>query len=52
VGFILSSPISWSSVATAIADIFRNNGISVGRNLAKILKIFEKIDEAKSRGVI
>jgi hypothetical protein len=41
-----------SSVATAIADVFRNNGISVGRNLAKILKIFEKIDEAKSRGVI
>jgi flagellin-specific chaperone FliS len=40
------------SVATAIADIFRNNRISVGRNLAKILKIFEKIDEAKSRGVI
>jgi hypothetical protein len=40
------------SVATAIADVFRNNGISVGRNLAKILKIFEEIDEAKSRGVI
>jgi hypothetical protein len=40
------------SVATAIADVFRNNVISVGRNLAKILKIFEKIDEAKSRGVI
>jgi hypothetical protein len=36
------------SVATAIADVFRNNGISMGRNLAKILKIFEKIDEAKS----
>jgi hypothetical protein len=31
------------SVATAIADVFQNNGISVGRNLAKILKIFEKI---------
>jgi hypothetical protein len=24
----------------------------VGRNLAKILKIFEKIDEAKSQGLI
>ena len=36
----------------AIADVFRNNGFSVGKNLAKILKIFEKIDEAKSRGVI
>jgi hypothetical protein len=41
----------WGSVATAIADVFRNNGISVGRNLAKILKIFEEIDEAKSRGL-
>jgi hypothetical protein len=41
-----------TSVAMAIADVFRNNGISVGRNLAKILKIFGKIDEAKSRGVI
>jgi hypothetical protein len=40
------------SVATAIADVFRNNGISVGRNLAKILEIFWEIDEAKSRGVI
>ena len=36
------------SVAMAIVDIFWNNGISVGRNLAKILKIFEKINEAKS----
>jgi hypothetical protein len=40
------------SVAMAIADVFRNNGISMGRNLAKILKIFKKIDEAKSQGVI
>jgi hypothetical protein len=40
------------SVTTAIADVFRNNGISMGRNLAKILKIFERIDEAKGRGVI
>jgi hypothetical protein len=40
------------SVATAIADNFRNNGISVRTNLAKILNIFEEIDEAKSRGVI
>jgi hypothetical protein len=40
------------SVVTAIANIFQNNGISVGRNLDKILKIFEKIDEAKSQRVI
>jgi len=36
------------SVATAIANVSQNNGISMGMNLAKILKIFEKIDEAKS----
>jgi hypothetical protein len=47
-----SQSIASNSVATAIADVFRNNEISVGRDLAKILKIFEKIDEDKSRGVI
>jgi hypothetical protein len=41
-----------SSVAMAIANVFQNNGISLGRNLAKISKIFKKIDEAKSKGVI
>jgi hypothetical protein len=41
----------WPSVAVAIADVFRDNGISVGMNLAKILKILEKIDEAKSQGL-
>jgi len=38
------------SVAMAIADIFLKNRISVGRNLVQILKIFEKIDEAKNQG--
>jgi len=37
-----------SSVAMAIANVFRKNGISVGMNSAEILKIFEKIDKAKS----
>ena len=46
-GWKTAHPDNSDSVATAIADIFRNNRISVGRNLAKILKIFEKIDEAK-----
>jgi hypothetical protein len=50
--FLLCTRDIYTSVAMAITDIFRNNGISVGRNLAKILKIFEKIDEAKDRGVI
>ena len=41
-----------SSVATAIADVFRKNGINVGREFAKIMKILDKIDDVKSRGVI
>jgi hypothetical protein len=49
---LASSMVLTPSVAMAIADVFRKNGISVGMNLAKILKIFEKIDETKSRGVI
>jgi hypothetical protein len=35
----------------AIVNVFRNNGISMGRNLARILKIFEKIYEAKSHSL-
>lgn len=41
-----------TSVATAIADVFRKNGINVGRKFAKIMKILDKIDDVKSRGVI
>jgi len=40
------------SVATAIADVFRKNGINVGRKFVKIMKILDKIDDVKSRGVI
>jgi len=42
---------TWPSVATAIANIFQKHGISIGRNLAKILNIFVKIDEAKAKGL-
>jgi hypothetical protein len=28
----------------------KKNGISMGRNLAKIMKIFENVDEAKAEG--
>ena len=41
-----------ASVATAIADVFRKNAISVGNKFTKMLKIFDKIDEIKSRRVI
>jgi len=30
----------------------KERGISMGRNLGKILKIFEKIDETENQGVI
>ena len=40
------------SVATAIADVFWKNAISVGYKFMKMLKIFEKIDEMESRRVI
>jgi len=45
-------PTLHSSVATAIADVFRKNGINVGRKFARIMKILDKIDNVKSRGVI
>ena len=41
-----------TSVATAIADVFRKNGINVGRKFAEIMKILDKIDDVKSQGVI
>ena len=41
-----------TSVATAIADVFRKNGINVGRKFAEIMKILDKIDDVKGRGVI
>ena len=41
-----------ASVAMAKANVFRKNGINVGRKFAKIMKILDKIDDVKSRGVI
>ena len=42
------------SVATAIADVFRKkkNGINEGRKFVKIMKILDKREDVKSRGVI
>ena len=48
----INKPPPVSSVAIAIADVFRKNAISVGRKFAKMLKIFDKIDRIKSRRVI
>ena len=41
-----------ASVATAKADVFRKNAISMENKFTKIMKIFENIDEVKSRRVI
>ena len=38
----------WFSVATAIADVFRKNAISMGYKFMKMLKIFDKIDAMES----
>jgi WD40 repeat protein len=39
------------SVATAQADVFLKNGYTVPNKIAKILRIFERIEELKNRGV-
>ena len=39
---------STSSVAMAIADVFRKIAIRVGYKFTKMLKIFDKIDEIKN----
>jgi hypothetical protein len=38
------------SVAMAKADVFQKNVNRVGREFAKILKIFDNIDEVKAEG--
>ena len=43
---------STASLAAAKADVFRKNGISVGKRYAKILKIFDNIGRVKNCGVI
>jgi len=41
-----------TSVAAAITDVFRKNGISVSNKFVRILKIFTNIYDIKNRGVI
>ena len=52
VGFIV--PFSWliCSVAMAIADVFSKNGHTVPNKIAKIFKIFDRLETPKSRWVI
>jgi hypothetical protein len=40
------------SVATVMTDVFQKNEIDLSRKFAKIVRIFDKIDESKSQRVI
>jgi hypothetical protein len=41
-----------TSVATVMTDVFHKNEINLLRKFAKIVRIFDKIDDFKNRGVI
>ena len=41
-----------ASVATVMTDVFHKNEINLLRKFAKIVRIFDKIDDPKNRGVI
>ena len=40
------------SVAVAVADVFSKNYHSIPNKIDKILKIFDRLDNVKSQGVI
>ena len=40
------------SVATVMTDVFRKNEINLLRKFAKIMRIFDNIDDSKNRRVI
>jgi hypothetical protein len=41
-----------TSVATVMTDVFHKNEINLLRKFAKIVRIFDKIDDPQNRGVI
>ena len=40
------------SVATVMTDVFHKNEINLLRKFAKIVRIFDKVDDSKNQGVI
>ena len=40
------------SVATVMTDVFQQNEINLLRKFGKIVRIFDKVDDSKNRGVI
>jgi hypothetical protein len=41
-----------NSVATVMTDVFHKNEINLLRKFAKIMRIFDEVDESKNRGII
>jgi hypothetical protein len=41
-----------TSVATVMTDVFHTNEINLLRKFAKFVRIFDKIDDPKNRGVL
>ena len=41
-----------ASVATVMTDVFEKNEINLLRKFAKIVRIFDKVDDSKNQGVI
>jgi hypothetical protein len=48
----LQLQMDWISVATVMTDVFHKNEISLLRKFSKIVRIFDKVDDSKNRGVI
>ena len=40
------------SVATVMTDVFQKNEVNLLRKFGKIVRIFDKVDDSKNRGVI
>ena len=47
-----SSKLIMTSVATVMTDVFQKNEINLLRKFGKIVRIFDKVDDSKNRGVI
>ena len=49
----ITAPCSlWTSVATVMTEVFHKNEINLLRKFSKIVRIFDKVDDSKNRGVI
>jgi len=44
--------VFYPSVATVMTNVFQKNEINLLRKFAKIVRIFDKVDDSKNRGVI